>query len=73
MANHPNRSTAKRLSKLLRVEHRGIEVPRSLNDLDCLAMLRAGLIIEVDDTATVPDRRYEATDYARDLIWGRID
>lgn len=60
------------LTALLRVDGSDINVPRSLTPEQCAALLDAGLIVEADTDDDRPDRRYAATDYARDLIWGRI-
>lgn len=60
------------LAALLRNDGNEINVPRSLDDDECASLLQAGLISEtgVDDERA--DRRYEATDLARDVIWGRV-
>lgn len=60
------------LSKLLRVDGDTISVPRALTAEQCAGLLDAGLIVETGADDMRPDRRYEPTDYARDLIWGRI-
>lgn len=70
MTNHPHRN-AKKLAKLLRREINSICVPRSVTNTQCSALVRAGLIRDVTGAGN-PDTRYEATDYARDLIYGRI-
>lgn len=60
------------LSNLLRIDGSEINVPRALTAEQCADLLGAGLIAETGDDDERADRRYEATDYARDLIWGRI-
>ena len=60
------------LPALLRNDGSEINVPRSLTEDECGALLAAGLIVEVCEDDARADCRYAATDYARDLIWGRI-
>ena len=60
------------LSSLLRVDGNEINVPRALTAEQCANLLTAGLIAETGDDDERADRRYAATDYARDVIWGRV-
>lgn len=66
-----NAATTK-LSSLLRVDGSEINVPRALTAEQCAALLDAGLIFVADDDEDRADRRYAATDLARDIIWGRV-
>ena len=73
MSNHPhrNRGGAQRLAKLLkllRIGSSSIEVPRSLTRTECDDLYMAGLIERTGEDHISPDRRYQATDYARDLL-----
>lgn len=61
-----------KLTALLRVDGDTINVPRALTAEQCAELVDAGLIVESGADDERPDRQYKPTDYARDLIWGRI-
>lgn len=65
-------NATRELAMLLRDDGNEINVPRALTPEECSALLDAGLIVDsgVDDERA--DHRFQATDYARDIIWGRI-
>ncbi len=65
-------TTIRSLVELLTVEISEINVPRTLTPSQCADLLNAGLIAETGIDDARPDQRYESTDYARDLIWGRL-
>ena len=65
-------ATTTQLATLLRNEGSEINVPRALTADQCAELLNAGLIAETGDDDERADRRYAATDLARDIIWGRI-
>lgn len=60
------------LTSLLRRDGSEINVPRALTAEQCTELLNAGLVFVSDDEEDRADRRYAATDLARDIIWGRI-
>ncbi len=57
---------------LLRRDGNEINVPRDLTPEQCAELLAAGLIVATGVEDARPDRRYQATDYARDIIYGRL-
>jgi hypothetical protein len=60
------------IASQLRVDGASINVPRDLSDAAVAELLNAGLIVEIDADETRTDRRFEATDYARDVIDCRL-
>ena len=61
-----------KLTELLRNDGNEINVPRDLTAEQCAELLAFGFIRETGVDDERPDNKYFATDYARDLIWGRI-
>jgi len=64
-------SNVAQLAALLREEINSIAVPRSLTEDQCASLVAAGLIRETGIEDARPDHRYEATEYAEDVIWQR--
>ena len=60
-------------ANLLRKDGNEINVPRALTPDQCVELLDAGLIVETGVESQRPDRRYQATELAQDIIWGRIE
>ena len=70
MFNFANATT---LATLLRGDGGEINVPRALTPDQCSELLSAGLIVETGVESQRPDHRYQATELAQDIIWGRIE
>lgn len=60
------------LAANLRVDGAEINVPRNIDQSTIEQLLDGGLIVLVDEDETRNDRRYAATDYARDVIEQRL-